>query len=315
MLISTDKLTNKSDDVVKLLKSLEKNKSVTNLTLNDFENESLIDFQNLMKNNQKLTQLKLNSGKLNSKGLKYIFESINENESITHLDLSKPVGLLTYDETEKIETDNSFMIKSLSKNKMLKYLDLSNCSNVLDPLSEVLKYNKTIETLIVKEMDSDVEVLKKFLQSLKENNSLTSLSITISSISKESFYDFFQDKNCTLKELTIDYIGQKLQKFIDLLYFLSKNQTIQIINFEQIFFLAEAKTTSYFEEIFKFISFSKTLKKVRITKSDFKEIIVVKPTAMVHKKNGVPYLLDVNNLEKPFSISHHGRFATWVSLK
>jgi phosphopantetheinyl transferase (holo-ACP synthase) len=52
-----------------------------------------------------------------------------------------------------------------------------------------------------------------------------------------------------------------------------------------------------------------------IRKSDFKEIIVVKPTAMVHKKNGVPYLLDANNLEKPFSISHHGRFATWVSLK
>jgi phosphopantetheinyl transferase (holo-ACP synthase) len=50
-------------------------------------------------------------------------------------------------------------------------------------------------------------------------------------------------------------------------------------------------------------------------KSDLKEIIVVKPSTVVHKKNGIPYVDDGDNLVKPISISHHGRFISWVSLK
>jgi phosphopantetheinyl transferase (holo-ACP synthase) len=65
------------------------------------------------------------------------------------------------------------------------------------------------------------------------------------------------------------------------------------------------------------------IKTIAVTiKSDFKEIIVLKPTTIVlkpttivHKKNGIPYLNDGNNLVKPLSISHHGRFEAWVSLK
>jgi phosphopantetheinyl transferase (holo-ACP synthase) len=50
-------------------------------------------------------------------------------------------------------------------------------------------------------------------------------------------------------------------------------------------------------------------------KSDLKEIIIVKPTTIVHKKNGIPYVNEGDNLVKPISISHHGRFASWVGLK
>jgi phosphopantetheinyl transferase (holo-ACP synthase) len=50
-------------------------------------------------------------------------------------------------------------------------------------------------------------------------------------------------------------------------------------------------------------------------KSDLKEIIVLKPRKRVYKKNGIPYVNNGDNLVKPISISHHGRFVTWVSLK
>ena len=46
-------------------------------------------------------------------------------------------------------------------------------------------------------------------------------------------------------------------------------------------------------------------------KSHFKEIIVVKPTVKVLKKNGIPY---ANKALKPISISHHGRFIDCVSI-
>jgi phosphopantetheinyl transferase (holo-ACP synthase) len=49
-------------------------------------------------------------------------------------------------------------------------------------------------------------------------------------------------------------------------------------------------------------------------KSDFKEIIVVKPTVKVHKENGIPYVNDAKNELKPISISHHGRFSARVSI-
>ncbi len=50
-------------------------------------------------------------------------------------------------------------------------------------------------------------------------------------------------------------------------------------------------------------------------KSDFKEIILLKPTMKIHKKNGIPYVNDANNQLKPISISHHGRFFSWVSMQ
>jgi phosphopantetheinyl transferase (holo-ACP synthase) len=50
-------------------------------------------------------------------------------------------------------------------------------------------------------------------------------------------------------------------------------------------------------------------------KFDFKKIIALKPTVDVYKKNGIPYLNDVDNFVKPISISHHGRFVAWVGMK
>jgi phosphopantetheinyl transferase (holo-ACP synthase) len=50
-------------------------------------------------------------------------------------------------------------------------------------------------------------------------------------------------------------------------------------------------------------------------KSDLKEIIAVKPTTIVCKKNGIPYLNEGDNLVKPISISHHGRFVARVRMK
>jgi phosphopantetheinyl transferase (holo-ACP synthase) len=51
-----------------------------------------------------------------------------------------------------------------------------------------------------------------------------------------------------------------------------------------------------------------------IRKSDFKEIIVVKPAVKVQKKNGIPYMIGTNDELKPVSISHHGRFSARVTI-
>lgn len=50
-------------------------------------------------------------------------------------------------------------------------------------------------------------------------------------------------------------------------------------------------------------------------KPDFKEIKELNPTVEIHKKNGIPYLDDTNNVAKPISISHHGRFISWVGME
>lgn len=47
----------------------------------------------------------------------------------------------------------------------------------------------------------------------------------------------------------------------------------------------------------------------------FKEIKVVKRMIKIHKENGIPYFNDANNIAKPISISHHGRFMTWISME
>ncbi|EIA07654.1 4'-phosphopantetheinyl transferase superfamily protein [Flavobacterium frigoris] len=49
-------------------------------------------------------------------------------------------------------------------------------------------------------------------------------------------------------------------------------------------------------------------------KSDLKEIKELKSTVEIHKKNGIPYINDINNASKPVSISHHGRFISRVSI-
>lgn len=48
--------------------------------------------------------------------------------------------------------------------------------------------------------------------------------------------------------------------------------------------------------------------------SDFKGIKELEPNVQVHKKNGIPYINDANNVLKPISISHHGRFISRVSI-
>ena len=52
-----------------------------------------------------------------------------------------------------------------------------------------------------------------------------------------------------------------------------------------------------------------------IQKSDLEEIKELKPTVQIHKRNGIPYVNEGNNLLKPISISHHGRFTSWVSIE
>lgn len=49
-------------------------------------------------------------------------------------------------------------------------------------------------------------------------------------------------------------------------------------------------------------------------KSDLKEIKELKPTVQIHKRNGIPYVNDANNMLKPISRSHHGRFTAMVSI-
>jgi phosphopantetheinyl transferase len=51
-------------------------------------------------------------------------------------------------------------------------------------------------------------------------------------------------------------------------------------------------------------------------KEDFNRIETVKPTAVIYKEMGIPFILDEDSkLKKPISITHHGRFYRCICLK
>ena len=53
-----------------------------------------------------------------------------------------------------------------------------------------------------------------------------------------------------------------------------------------------------------------------IEKEDFKKIVRIDPAVEIFKKNGIPFIIDFDsNMEKPVSISHHGRFWEGVTLR
>lgn len=55
---------------------------------------------------------------------------------------------------------------------------------------------------------------------------------------------------------------------------------------------------------------------VAVTKtSDFNEIRAVKPIFKIRKSNGIPYIKNDNEALKPISISHHGRFTSWITIE
>lgn len=52
-----------------------------------------------------------------------------------------------------------------------------------------------------------------------------------------------------------------------------------------------------------------------VEKEYFKKIKSINPTVEILKKNGIPFMFDINSkIEKPVSISHHGRFWKGITV-
>ena len=140
----------------------------------------------LLKNGATQEKLDLTGLNLNSDSIKYICESIQENNCLTSLDLScNQFDLKSSNHLFEL-LDKNHTLKSLS----LRYTEIGKIQES-KYLSEALKTNRNLTAIDLSFNYFDKESSKKLFESLKYNFALISLDLSNNRIDAKSLGNFF----------------------------------------------------------------------------------------------------------------------------
>ena len=156
-----------------------------------------------LKKNNSIEILDLSKNYISSLSMYYICDMLKENTSITKLIM----------DSCNIDREHISLLKNaLVVNTTLKKINLSNNHFVIDDnFCEIIKHNKSIESIITKyldiyDIDGDLESDTKLLgDALINNTTLNTLSLSNMYIKKTKYISNALSKNCTLKFLNLNH--------------------------------------------------------------------------------------------------------------
>lgn len=171
----------------------------------------------ILENNTTLTDLNIGCSRFDNQGLKYLGEELKINTTLKILDMSysclcnnNPIGI-------------KYLYEAIKVNNCLTKLDLSKLVHDSQQLSddfckelgEILKINKSIRVLILKENSINKSSLKHLCGGLIMNNSLTDLDLGGNLIGHSKHFGNYLKINTSLKHLNLKWNWQSQESVVN----------------------------------------------------------------------------------------------------
>ena len=196
-----------------VFKGLRHNASLVNLNLTNCniavtDPDTVRSLTNMLEENNSLTHFNFSGNKsLSDLGAQCIFEGLQHNRTLVHLNLSGTNITATNPDTAKTLTE------MLQVNKSLTHFDLS-CkgtvpnNRILSILFSSLEHNTTLHHLVLRGRDVSKDDAECIVQSLKSNRSLLTIDMQYAYISRADIIFSILKFNISLKKLCINYINR-----------------------------------------------------------------------------------------------------------
>lgn len=265
-------------DTTKILKVFKgsKNLDFIDLTYNSLAEEPFVflakDFDSFC-----LKKLVLNFNEINQKGVKCLSTFLIKNKFIKTLSL-----------ISTIKRDCSFnnISKAISENSVLKRIDLG--------------FNSLKD-----------QIVKVFVESLKKNTNLESISIVFSEFSNDGmdmFSQFLSESSCTLKKLRLSNFDStdRPAVFTNLFKALTKNESLIALNLFRC-----NLSQNHLLGISQVLALNKTLKKLNLNDNDIKSDI----TLLIDSIKGNSSLVNLNLSSNSFSNLDIHHFASSLLIE